>query len=280
MSIKILFIGDIVGSPGRAAVKTLLPVIRKREDIDVVIANAENSAGGSGITARTARDLFQSGCDVLTSGDHVWRRPEIIELLHREANVLRPANFPKMTPGKGSVIFKTEAGLKVGVICLLGRVFIDALVESPFKAVVDEIKALKAETPVILVDIHAEATSEKVALGWFLDGEASAVLGTHTHIQTADEYILPKGTAYITDVGMTGPYDSVIGRKKEKIIERFLTGMPTRFELGTEDIQLHGVVLEVDEKTGKALTIKRVRERLQPVPGVIRDEESKDIDSQ
>lgn len=280
MSIKILFIGDIVGSPGRAAVKTLLPAIRKREDIDVVIANAENSAGGSGITARTARDLFQSGCDVLTSGDHVWRRPEIVELLHREANVLRPANFPKMTPGKGSVIFKTEAGLKVGVICLLGRVFIDALVESPFKVVVDEMKALKAETPVILVDIHAEATSEKVALGWFLDGEVSAVLGTHTHIQTADESILPKGTAYITDVGMTGPYDSVIGRKKEKIIERFLTGMPTRFELGTEDIQLHGVVLEVDEKTGRALTIKRVRERQQPVPGVKRDEESKDIDSQ
>ena len=280
MSLKILFIGDIVGSPGRAAVKTLLPTIRKKEDIDVVVANAENSAGGSGITARTARDLFQSGCDVLTSGDHVWRRPEIVELLHREANVLRPANFPKMTPGKGSVIFKTEAGLKVGVICLLGRVFIDALVESPFKAVVDEIKILKAETPVILVDIHAEATSEKVALGWFLDGEVSAVLGTHTHIQTADESILPKGTAYITDVGMTGPYDSFTGRKKEKIIERFLTGMPTRFELGTEDIQLHGVVLEVDEKTGKALAIKRVRERLQPVPGVMRDDESKDIDSQ
>ena len=280
MSLKILFIGDIVGSPGRAAVKTLLPTIRKKEDIDVVIANAENSAGGSGITARTARDLFQSGCDVLTSGDHVWRRPEIVELLHREANVLRPANFPKMTPGKGSVIFKTEAGLKVGVICLLGRVFIDALVESPFKAVVDEIKILKAETPVILVDIHAEATSEKVALGWFLDGEVSAVLGTHTHIQTADESILPKGTAYITDVGMTGPYDSVIGRKKEKIIERFLTGMPTRFELGTEDIQLHGVILEVDEKTGKALAIQRVRERQQPVPGAIHDEESKDIDSQ
>ena len=277
MSIKILFIGDIVGSPGRAAVKKLLPAIRKREDIDVVVANAENSAGGSGITSRTARDLFQSGCDVLTSGDHVWRRPEVVEVLHREANVLRPANFPKMTPGKGSVIFKTEAGHKVGVICLLGRVFIDALVESPFKVVVEEIKLLKAETPVILIDIHAEATSEKVALGWFLDGEVSAVLGTHTHIQTADESILPKGTAYITDVGMTGPYDSVIGRKKEKIIERFLTGMPTRFELGTEDIQLHGVVLEVDEKTGKALAIHRVREK---VPGVIRDEDTKDIDSQ
>jgi len=277
MSIKILFIGDIVGSPGRAAVKTLLPAIRKREDIDVVIANAENSAGGSGITARTARDLFQSGCDVLTSGDHVWRRPEIVELLHRDANVLRPANFPKMTPGKGSVVFRSEMGPKVGVVCLLGRVFIDALVESPFKVVVDEIKALKAETPVVIVDIHAEATSEKVALGWFLDGEVSAVLGTHTHIQTADEIILPKGTAYITDAGMTGPYNSVIGRNKEKIIERFVTGMPTRFELGTEDVQLHGVILEVDEKTGKALAIKRVREK---VPGVIRDEDAKDIDSQ
>jgi metallophosphoesterase (TIGR00282 family) len=261
MSIKILFIGDIVGSPGRAAVKALLPMLKNRHAIDVVIANAENSAGGSGITPRTARDLFQSGCDVLTSGDHIWKRPEVVEVLQTEAYVLRPANFPKMTPGHGSVVFKTAAGLKVGVICLLGKVFIDAMVEPPFRVVQEEVKALKTQTPVIIVDLHAEATSEKVAMGWFLDGEVSAVLGTHTHIQTADERILPKGTAYLTDVGMTGPYDSVIGRKKDRIIERFLTGMPTRFELGTDDIELHAAVLEIDATTGRALKIERIKEK-------------------
>lgn len=261
MSIKILFIGDIVGSPGRAAVKALVPVLRQKEKIDVVIANAENSAGGSGITPRTARDLFQSQCDVLTSGDHIWRRPEVIELLQNQPNILRPANFPKETPGEGSVVFTAQTGFKVGVICLLGKVFIDAMVDSPFRIVKEEIARLKKETEIIVIDLHAEATSEKVALGWFLDGEVSAVLGTHTHIQTADERVLPKGTAYITDVGMTGPYDSVIGRNKDRIIERFLTGMPTRFELGTEEIELHAVLIEVDEKTGRALSIKRIREK-------------------
>jgi metallophosphoesterase (TIGR00282 family) len=276
MSIKILFIGDIVGSPGRAAVKTIVGRMRRELGIDVVIANAENSAGGSGITPRTARDLFQSGCDVLTSGDHIWRRPDVIEVLNSEMMVLRPANFPKNTPGHGSVVFKTANGVGVGVICLLGRVFVEAMVESPFKVAEEEIAALKKQTPVVLIDLHAEATSEKVAMGWFLDGKATAVLGTHTHIQTADEQILPKGTAYITDVGMTGPYDSVIGRNKDRIIERFLTGMPTRFELGTGDVQLHGVLLEVDETTGKALTISRVREKAPA--GVVR--EAKDPDDQ
>jgi metallophosphoesterase (TIGR00282 family) len=276
MSLKILFIGDIVGSPGRAAVKAIVGRLRREKGIDVVVANAENSAGGSGITPRTARDLFQSGCDVLTSGDHIWRRPEVIEVLNSEATVLRPANFPKNTPGHGSAVFKTAGGVSVGVICLLGRVFVEAMVESPFKVAEEEIAALKKQTPVVLIDLHAEATSEKVAMGWFLDGKATAVLGTHTHIQTADEQILPKGTAYITDVGMTGPYDSVIGRNKDRIIERFLTGMPTRFELGTGDVQLHGVLLEVDETTGKALAISRVREKLPT--GVVR--ETKDPDDQ
>lgn len=270
---KILFIGDVVGSPGRAAVKGLVSVLRAKENIDVVVANAENSAGGSGITPRTARDLFQSGCDVLTSGDHVWRRAEIVELLHQDAMVLRPANFPKVTPGAGSAIFKTKSGISVGVICLLGRVFIDAMVESPFAVAIEEIKEIKKQTPIILVDIHGEATSEKVAMGWFLDGEVSAVLGTHTHIQTADEQILPKGTAYITDVGMTGPYDSVIGRKKERIIERFLTGMPTRFELATDQVELHGAIVEVDEKTGKALNIRRVRDKYLLSSSIKRSEE-------
>jgi metallophosphoesterase (TIGR00282 family) len=274
MSIKILFIGDIVGSPGRAAVKSLVSKIRTRENIDVVIANAENSAGGSGITPRTSRDLFQSGCDVLTSGDHIWRRVEVIELLQQEAHILRPANFPKVTPGRGSTIFKTDTGVKVGVICLLGQVFIEAMVESPFRVALEEIKILKEETNIIIVDMHAEATSEKVALGWFLDGEVSAVFGTHTHIQTADERILPKGTAYISDVGMTGPYDSVIGRNKDRIIERFLTGMPTRFELGTKGIALCGAIVEIDEKTGRALQIKRVQEKIKDAAPVSDNEEA------
>ncbi len=262
MSIRILFIGDIVGSPGRAAVKAVVPVLRKKEGIDVVIANAENSAGGSGITPRTARDLFQSRCDILTSGDHIWRRPEVIELLQEQPHVLRPANFPKETPGHGSTIFKTESGVKVGVVCLLGKVFIDAMVESPFRVIKDEIASLKKETNIIIVDLHAEATSEKVAFGWFLDGMVSGVFGTHTHVQTADEQILPKGTAYITDAGMTGPYNSVIGRNKDRIIERFLTGMPTRFELGTEGIELHAVLVEVDCQTGRAINIRRIREKV------------------
>jgi len=269
---KILFIGDIVGSPGRAAVKAVVPRLREKYGLDMVIANAENSAGGSGITPRTARDLFQSHCDVLTSGDHVWRRPEVIELLNKEANILRPANFPKVTPGRGSVVFKTGKGLKVGVLCLLGKVFVEAMVDSPFRSAQEEVASLRQETPMVIVDMHAEATSEKVAMGWFLDGEVSAVVGTHTHIQTADERILPHGTAYITDVGMTGPYDSVIGRKKDKIIERFLTGMPTRFELGTEDVALCGVVLEIDEKTGKALSIERIWEKVET--DVASDEEA------
>ena len=272
---KILFIGDVVGSPGRAAIKALLPKVKRENDVDFVIVNAENSAGGSGITPRTARDLFQSGCDVLTSGDHVWRRPEVVDLLNTNPAILRPANFPSGAPGRGSGVFRSPAGPNVGVVCLLGRVFVDAMVASPFQIILDEVTALKKETPIVIVDLHAEATSEKVAMGWFLDGQVTAVLGTHTHIPTADERVLPKGTAYITDVGMTGPYDSVIGRSKDKIIERFLTGMPTRFELGKGDVALCGAVVEVDTASGRALSIKRIRE---PLPGVV--DEAQDPDSQ
>jgi len=270
---KILFVGDVVGSPGRAAVKALLPKVRREHDVDFVIVNAENSAGGSGITPRTARDLFQSGCDVLTSGDHVWRRPEVMDLLNGNPAILRPANFPAATPGRGSGVYRSSAGPSVGVVCLLGRVFVDAMVASPFRSALDEIEALKKETPIVIVDMHAEATSEKVAMGWFLDGQVTAVLGTHTHIPTADERVLPKGTAYITDVGMTGPYDSVIGRSKDKIIERFLTGMPTRFELGKKDVALCGAVVEVDAASGRAVGIQRVRA---PMPRDANDAEDPD----
>lgn len=259
---KVLLIGDIVGSPGRDAVRQILPRLKKEEAVDFVIANAENSAGGTGITPRVANDLFNSGCDVLTSGDHIWRRQEVLEIINSNDRVLRPLNLPSASLGQGYGLYKTETNKTVAVVSLLGRVFIDAMTDSPFIVMRELIPKLKKETDIIIVDFHAEATSEKVAMGWFLDGEASCVLGTHTHVQTADEHILPKGTAYITDVGMTGPFDSVIGRKKEKIIERFITGMPIRFELGAEDIRLQGAIVEIDDKTGKGISIKRVSEKI------------------
>lgn len=259
---KILFIGDIVGSPGRDAVRQLLSELKKSKAIDFVIANAENSAGGTGITPRVANDLFNSGCDVLTSGDHIWRRQEVLEIINSNERLLRPFNLPDASPGRGYNLYKTDSNITLAVVSLLGRVFIDAATTSPFIATRDLLPILKKESKIIIVDFHAEATSEKIAMGWFLDGEISSLLGTHTHVQTADEKILPKGTAYITDVGMTGPFDSVIGRKKEKIIERFLTGLPIRFELGTEDIRLQGVIIEIDEKTGKSISIERVNQKL------------------
>ncbi|MDD4980422.1 MAG: TIGR00282 family metallophosphoesterase [Candidatus Omnitrophica bacterium] len=258
---NILFIGDIVGNPGREAVKQLLPGLKKEFNLDFVIANAENSAGGSGITPKIAEELFQAGVNVLTSGDHIWKKREIFEIIGQEERILRPVNFPSGVAGRGWGLFKLENGLKIGVINVNGRVFMEAL-ECPFKTTRQAIEALAKDTKVIIVDIHAEATSEKVALGWYLDGEASAVLGTHTHIQTADEKILPGGTAYITDVGMAGPLDSVIGRRKEDVLERFLTGVPVRFEVASDDVQLQGVVVEINESTGKAKSIVRIQRKL------------------
>jgi len=258
---KILFIGDIVGSPGRKAVNKLLPGLKEEYSLDFVIANAENASGGSGIVPKVAEELFNSGVDVITSGDHIWKKSEIYELLGREKRILRPVNFPASSPGKGSGIFKTKKGEKIGVINVNGRVFMEAL-DCPFKTTLGAQKELVGETKMIIVDIHAEATSEKVALGWYLDGKVSAVLGTHTHIQTADERILPQGTAYLTDAGMCGPYDSVIGRKVENVLERFITGLPVRFEVAEGNIQLCGVVLDIDEKTGKARSIERIQRKL------------------
>jgi len=258
---KILFIGDIVGSPGRGAIKKLVPVLKQELQIDFVIANAENSSGGSGITAKVAAELFASGVDVLTSGDHIWKKPEIFELINQEERILRPLNFPSGAPGRGASVFQAKNGTKVGVININGRVFMDAL-ECPFKTALKAAEELAAETKIIIVDIHAEATSEKVALGWYLDGKVSAVLGTHTHIQTADEKILPQGSAYITDVGMTGPYDSVIGRRVEDVLTRFLSSIPVRFEVAQGNIQLHGALVEIDEVTGKARSILRIQKKL------------------
>jgi len=258
---KILFIGDIVGSPGREAIKKLVAPLKQELQIDFVIANAENASGGSGITLRVATELFASGADVLTSGDHIWKKPEIFELINQEERILRPLNFPSGAPGRGASVFKAKNGAKVGVININGRVFMDAL-ECPFKAALKAAEELSKDTKIIIVDIHAEATSEKVALGWYLDGKVSAILGTHTHIQTADEKILPQGTAYITDVGMTGPYDSVIGRRVEDVLTRFLSSIPVRFEVAEGNVQLHGALIDIDETTGKARSILRIQKKI------------------
>lgn len=258
---RVLFVGDVVGEPGREAIKTLVPKLTKSEKIDFVIANAENVAGGSGVTPPLADELLNAGVDVLTSGDHIWKRKEILDRIKDDKRILRPANYPSPAPGFGSAIFESKKGIKIGVLNLVGRVFMDA-VDNPFKAAIEEIKKLIKDTKVIIVDMHAEATSEKVALGWYLDGSVSAIVGTHTHVQTADEKILPRGTAFIADVGMTGPFDSVIGRRTDQVLARFITQMPARFETAENDIQMHGVILDIDEKTGKAKSIKRIQEKL------------------
>lgn len=258
---RVLFIGDIVGEPGRRAIKEIMPKIVKREKIDFIVANGENAAGGSGITPMLVDELLGYGVDVITTGDHVWKRKEILDRITQDIRVLRPANYPRETPGFGSAVIQSRSGVDVGVINLQGRVFMQSI-ECPFKTAKAEVEKIKNKARVIIVDIHAEATSEKMALGWFLDGMVSAIIGTHTHVQTADEKILPQGTAFLTDAGMTGPFDSVIGRKKEQILTRFITQMPTRFEMAEGDIQLHGAVIDVDEKTGKANSIKRVQEKL------------------
>lgn len=258
---KILFIGDIVGAPGREAVRQLLPQLVKEHGLGFVIANAENAAGGSGVTAKVADELFAAGVDVLTSGDHIWKKSGIFEIINTGRQILRPANYPIPAPGRGFAVFHAKTGAPVGVMNLVGRVFMEPL-ECPFKTALAAREALAKETKIIIVDIHAEATSEKIAMGWFLDGKVSAVLGTHTHIQTADEKILPAGSAYITDVGMAGPYDSVIGRKKESVLARFLSAIPTKFEVAENDIQLHGVVVDIDEKSGLARSIARIQKKL------------------
>jgi hypothetical protein len=259
--VKLLFIADIVGQPGRRAVKELLPGLKRQHQLDVVVANGENSAGGSGITVGTASEIFAAGVDVITSGDHLWDQKEVMELLANEPRFVRPLNYPPGTPGQGSFVF-TRAGLpSVGILNLQGRTFMPPL-ESPFLAAVAEVRRLRQSTPTILVDFHAEATSEKVALARMLDGQVSAVIGTHTHVQTADEQILPGGTAFLCDGGFTGPHESVIGREIEPVVQRFLTGMPQRFEVARERVFLQGAVVEIDQFTGRALRIERVSQPL------------------
>jgi 2',3'-cyclic-nucleotide 2'-phosphodiesterase len=257
MPVKLLFIGDIIGKPGRQAVSRELHRLVDRHMVDLVIANGENAAGGFGITEETANDLYRCGIQVLTSGNHIWDKKDSLDFINREERLLRPANYPEGTPGRGSAVYKTAAGLKVAILNLEGRVFMNNL-ECPFRVADREISRLQEETPIILVDFHAEATSEKTSLGWYLDGRVSALIGTHTHIQTADERILPGGTAYLTDAGMTGGIDSVIGVKKEEAITKFLTQLPAKFDVAKNNLRLNGVVVAVDETSGQAVSIERI----------------------
>ena len=266
--VKLLFIGDIVGEPGRRAVKTLVPKLREQHSLDFVIANGENSAGGSGITPRTAEEIFSAGVDVITSGDHLWDQKEVMELLANEKRFVRPLNYPPGTPGCGSAVFELGilnsslgAPLSVAVLNLQGRTFMPVL-ENPFHLGPEEIARLRQQTKIIFVDFHAETTSEKIAFARMMDGQVSAVIGTHTHVQTADEQIFPGGTAFLCDAGFTGPQESVLGREIEPVIRRFVTNMPQRFDVARNRIMLHGAVVEIDEASGKALSIVRVAEAI------------------
>ncbi len=257
---KVLFIGDIIGEPGRKMVKQSIDKLMQNHVPDLVIANGENAAGGFGITPQIADELFAMGIHVLTSGNHVWDKKDIEPYLPKQDRLIRPANYPEGTPGFGSVVVPTDSAGKVAVLNLEGRVFMSNL-DDPFWTAAQEIERLRKETRVIIIDFHAEATSEKAALAWHLDGKASAVLGTHTHVQTADERVLPGGTAFMTDVGMTGPTDSVIGVKKEDAISRFLTQRPHKFEIPKGPVHLDAAVIEIDQKTGKAKGIERIKIR-------------------
>ncbi|MCX5768802.1 MAG: TIGR00282 family metallophosphoesterase [Candidatus Hydrogenedentes bacterium] len=253
---KILFVGDLVGRPGRMCLERLLPSLRKELNVDAVVVNAENAAGGIGVTPQILDELMRLGVEAITLGNHTWRKKELVEMLDRYQTTVRPANYPPGVPGQGSVVITLQDGRKFGLISVLGRIFMEC-VESPFVRAKQEAVSLRQRTPVVIVDMHAEATSEKMAMGWYLDGCCTAVLGTHTHVQTADERILPGGTAYITDVGMTGPRDSVIGLEKERAIHKFLTGIPSEFRVAGGPSMLSAALVEADETTGKALSIRR-----------------------
>ncbi len=255
---RIMILGDVMGRPARRAVRDLVPSLIKQEELNLVVANAENAAGGMGVDIKSAKELLSAGVNVLTSGNHIWKKKEIYSYLDEHGHLIRPANFPAGAPGKGWYVWQ-DNGFSALVINLQGRVFMPNHVEDPFRCVDEIINQRKDHSPVVIVDMHAEATSEKNAMGWYLDGRASVVFGTHTHIQTADDRILPGGTAYITDVGMCGPLDSVIGMEKESVIRGFLTQLPRQFEVAEDNVVLQGIIVDVDEASGKARTIRRLR---------------------
>ncbi len=256
-TVNFLFIGDIVGKAGRQIVKSLLPKLVDQYKVELVIANGENAAGGFGITERIAEELFSYGIDVITTGNHIWDKKEAIPYIAKESRILRPINYPEGVPGTGSVLIRTRKDNLVGIINVSGRIFMNVL-DCPFRITKKEVERLKKETNIILIDFHAEATSEKIAFAFYFDGQVSAIIGTHTHVQTADEKILPKGTAYITDVGMTGPEHSVIGFKKDEVIEKFITQMPQKFDVPSSPAILSAVYMEVDVANGLARKIDRI----------------------
>lgn len=254
-------VGDIFGKPGRKAVKELIKTYRNQYELDFVIANGENAAGGNGITREIANELYNAQIDFITMGNHTWDKKEIFQFIDTDKKIIRPANYPPGTPGRGWAIVPLSNELKIGIINLSGRVFLPPL-DCPFRVGERIVEEISKETHIIIVDFHAEATSEKIAMGWFMDGKVSAVVGTHTHVQTADERILPYGTGYITDVGMTGPHDSILGVKRDIVIQKFLTQLPARFETAQGVAQFNAILLEIDETTGKTMGLKRIQDYL------------------
>ena len=257
--LTILFLGDVVGEPGRGAVIARLPELRTRHGIDFVVINGENAAGGRGITGKITIDLLRAGASVITTGDHIWDQKDIVAFIGTEPRLLRPLNYPAGAPGAGSIVLETPRG-KVGVINVQCRTFMQPILENPFHAVDEAVAKMRAETPNILVDVHGETTSEKIAMGRFLDGKVSAVIGTHTHVQTADEQIFPGGTAFLCDAGMCGPVNSILGRAVEPIMNRFISNLPASFPVAGGEVRLSGALIEIDESTGRALRIARVDE--------------------
>lgn len=259
-TVKILALGDVIGEPGRNAVFLYLPEMIKSIQADFVIINGENSAGGFGITAEIAQNLFLAGADIITTGNHVWKQKDMPEFLNSSPKVLRPANYPPGAPGSGAAIIEKH-GIKFGVINLLGRVFMDPM-DCPFRTATEELNKMQSIADIKIIDFHAEATSEKVAMGWHLDGAASLVFGTHTHIQTADEHVLPGGTGYITDIGMVGPWDSIIGMEKTNILKRFRTCLPGKLEVAKNDIHIEGIIVDINTQEGKTEKITRLQKKV------------------
>ena len=257
--LTILFLGDVVGEPGRSAVIARLPELKRRHAVDFIVVNGENAAGGRGITPKITIDLLRAGASVVTTGDHIWDQKDIVPFLGTEPRLLRPINYPPGAPGAGSIVLETAKG-KVGVINVQGRTFMQPILDNPFQALDTVVEQVRAETNVIFVDAHAETTSEKIAIGRFLDGRVSAVVGTHTHVQTADEQIFPGGTAFLCDAGMCGPTESILGRAVDPIVNRFISNLPAPFPVAKGDVRLCGAVIGVDETTGRAISIARVNE--------------------
>jgi 2',3'-cyclic-nucleotide 2'-phosphodiesterase len=254
---NVLLIGDVIGRPGRQLLEMFLPPLIQEHNLDFIIANAENIAHGFGVTPDTADQLYRTGVNILTSGNHIWDKKEILEYISKENRLLRPANYPSNVPGKGYTITESRSGHKIGIVNLQGRIFMPPC-DDPFAIGMQIIERIRRETPIIFVDMHGEASSEKQAMGWYLDGKVSAVYGTHTHVPTADDRVLPAGTAYVTDIGMSGPYDSVIGNDKDQIIQKFLDQMPTRFEVAKENPILQAMLVQVNPENGHAIHMKRI----------------------